>query len=301
MFVIQDKKYKWLVFVIVIIAVTFYTYSVEILTDKGYKASNIMVLRGSTALLLGILGGVLQKKRIIPYQWRPQIARFFLNGFSSFFAILSFTYLSASTVSLMNRLDIPALIIIATLLGQPKSNAQFWLSIWTIIIIVFMALDAKFIDEKPIGFVFAFLNVAIISIGYLLVQKSSQTENAYILNNVFSISNIVFGLSISFIVGNSIYLNPSDLWVILLGAIGQLTIYTVAITLYSWFSVEGARFPYLLAALLITIVEMIYENKFFGISQLGLFLITTGILFTIILNPKTPDLNLRTTLKRFIK
>lgn len=301
MFVIQDKKYKWLVFVIVIIAVTLYTYSVEILTDKGYKASNIMVLRGSAALLLGLIGGLLQKRRIIPNHWQTQIARFFLNGFSSFFAILSFTYLSASTVSLMNRLDIPALIIIATLIGQPKSNAQFWLSIWTIIIIVFMALDAKYIDEEPIGFIFAFLNVAIISIGYLLVQKSSQTENAYILNNVFSISNIVFGLCISFVAGNSIYLNPEDLWVILLGAIGQLTIYTVAITLYSWFSVEGARFPYLLAALLITIVEMIYENKFFGISQLGLFLITTGILFTIILNPKTPDFNLRTTLKRFIK
>ncbi len=301
MAILQEKRLKALTFIGVIVAVTIYTYTTEYLTDKGYKVGNIMTIRGTTALILGCIAGLIFKMKLTPNEFKPQVIRFFINGFASYFSVLSFVYLSATTIGLINRLDIPALILLAIIIGQKKSANQFWLSVWTMIIIGFLAINAQFLDEKPLGFLFAFINVFLISAGYLLVQKTSRSESPVTLNNVFSFSNIIFGLSITFLKNDPLLVKIADLPMIIMGATGQLAIYIFAVKLYQWYSVEKARLPYILTTISIAIFEMIYEHKVFNLSHLTLLLIISGLLLTIILNPGIPRLNFSSQLKRFVK
>jgi len=272
----------------IILAVTFYTYSIEALTDRGYKSSQIMILRGLVALIFGIAISLFKRHSLLPVAWKPQVIRFLAIGIASYFSIVSFAYLSASTVALINRLDIPFLIFLSVFLGQRKSNLQFWLSIWTVIIITFLAVDARFIDEEVIGFLYAFGSIILISIGYFLVQKSSNSENSILLCNVFSLSNIIIGFTVLYFNKHNLKFNIGDVWILIISAISQLLIYTLTIKLYRWIDIEKARLPSVLAVLTIMILEMIFEHKFFSISQIGLSLIIIGLLVTIILNPKTP-------------
>ena len=285
------NKNKWLIYFGIILSVTFYTYSVEALTDRGYSAPNIMTIRGALALLLGLIYSLIRREQLFPKKWKPQFARFFANGFASYLSIVSFIYLSASTVALLNRLDIPFLIFLSVFMGHKKSNLQFWLSIWTVLIITFLAIDARFIDEEVIGFVFAFGSVFLTSVGYLLVKQSSNHETPILICNVFSFSNLVIGIVILFYTGQYFKFSFSDLWIIIIGALSQLFMYALTVTLYRWFDIEKARIPFVIAALSIMLLEMIFEHKIFSISQIGLSLIITGLLVTIILNPQTPTKN----------
>lgn len=284
----KNENIKWLIGIGIILSVTFYTYTVEALTDRGYSAPNIMILRGAVALLFGITYSLIKGVSLFPKKWKPQIARFFTNGFASYLSIISFIYLSASTVALVNRLDIPFIIFLSVFTGQRKSNLQFWLSIWTVVIITFLAIDARFIDEEAIGFVYAIVSVFLISIGYLLVKKSSNDENSILICNVFSLSNLVIGIIILYYNGHNLKFSFTDLWILIIGALSQLFIYTLTVTLYRWFNIEKARLPFVISALSIMLLEMIFEHKYFSISQIGLSLIITGLLATIILNPQTP-------------
>lgn len=285
------NKYKiFLIGVGIILAVTGYTYSIEALTDRGYKSPQIMIYRGSIALVFGIVISIFKRYSLIPITWKPQIIRFFVIGTASYFSIVSFKYLSASTVALINRLDIPFLIFFSIFLGKPKSNLQFWLSLWTVIIITFLAVDARFIDEEVIGFVYAFGSIILISIGYLLVQSSSNSENAFLLCNVFSLSNIIIGFTILFVERLNLSLNIKDVWILIVSGLSQILMYALTIALYRWVDIERARLPSVLAVFIIMILEMILEHKLFSISQIGLTIIIIGLLTTIILNPKTPAL-----------
>lgn len=284
----KNENIKWLISIGIILSVTFYTYTVEALTDRGYSAPNIMILRGAVALLFGITYSLIKGASLFPKKWKPQIVRFFTNGFASYLSIISFIYLSASTVALVNRLDIPFIIFLSVFTGQRKSNLQFWLSIWTVVIITFLAIDARFIDEEAIGFVYAIVSVFLISIGYLLVKQSSNNENSILICNVFSLSNLIIGIIILYYSGHNLKFSLTDIWILIIGALSQLFIYTLTVTLYRCFNIEKARLPFVIAALSIMLLEMIFEHKYFSISQIGLSLIITGLLVTIILNPQTP-------------
>lgn len=288
MVVFKKTNLKWFVGGLVILAVTFYTYSIELLTDRGYKPPQIMVFRGSLAFIFCTVISLVRGYSLLPNVWKPQIFRFFINGIASYLVIVSFKYLSASTIALINRLDVPFLIFLSALSGHQKSNLQFWLSVWTVLIIAFLAIDARFIDEETIGFVYAFIGVLFISMGYFLVKHSSKNENAYLICNIFSLSNIVIGLILLLYKGYSLTIHVKDLWIFLLSALSQVGLYTLAIMLYRWFDIEKARLPFVLATLTTMIIEMLFEHKVFGISQMGLSLLLTGMLITIILNPATP-------------
>lgn len=83
-------------------------------------------------------------------------------------------------------------------------------------------------------------------------------------------------------------LHLQDLWIFAVGAVSQIVMYSMAIFLYRWFDVEKARLPHVLATLVILVLEMLMEQKYFSISQIGLTLLITGMLITIILNPNSP-------------
>jgi len=62
--------------------------------------------------------------------------------------------------------------------------------------------------------------------------------------------------------------------------------------LYRWFPVEKTRLPYVLATVFVLVLEMLVEQKYSSISQIGLTLLITGMLITIIRNPTSPEVHI---------
>jgi len=282
---------------VVMVSYAIYTNSVEYLTDKGYTASQIMVGRGVLSLIISVLIGTVLKQGVFPKEVTLQAGRFLINGASSILFISSFQFLSASTVGLISRLDIPFLIFVSFMVGQRKSQMQFWLSFWAILMIVFLALDARLIEEDPRGFALAFGAVVSVSSGFLILKKVAH-ENPFITSNVFSLSNIFFGLLLMLFQPDQKPMEWQHIGGFVTGAVSQVANYYFAIHLYRKYSPERARLPFILAGILIMGIEMFLEQKLFGLSQIGLTLLVTGLLATISIDAQIPsfDFSLKTRL-----
>lgn len=232
-----------------------------------------------------------KRAKIIPSNWNQQSLRLLVDGSSIWLLYQSFKYLSAASVSLIQRMDIPALIILSVLRKENKSSLQFWLSFWTILLIIFFVLDSKFIDEEPIGFVYAISSVILLATTFFLIKKQTTTESIYVLGNTFAIGLIFFGIIISIFNHSSFIIHVNHIWVFILTGIMQFMIVNTALKLFQWYTAERARLPFIIGVLVTMILEMIIEKKIFSFNQIGLTVLIAGIIITICLNPITPTKN----------
>jgi len=273
----------------VLIIVAINSNVTEYLTGKDYPAPLMLVFYGVFSLVLNCIAGLFTRQAIFPKQWKFQIVRLVNNGISMLLIFISFKYLSAGSVSLIQRTDIPFVIMLSFFLGEKKSNLQFWLSLWSILTVVFMIVDARLINEESGGFGYAFAGVIMISAGYIIIRKSVAVETVYSLSNVNSIGMILVGTITMFVQHYSWYIDPGHLWIFCLGGLMLFAIYVVAIPLYVWYQPERARFPYILGALGTAIIEMIMERKMYPVSQIALILLISGMIMTISLNANAPE------------
>jgi|GEM_PF-2435819 len=283
---------KYLIGAAIVVLISFYGYSVEMLTDRGYTPPQIMAGRGSIALVLGLVLALVKGQQLLPNRWRPQIARFFITGMASYLTILSYRYLSAASVSLINQLDVPLIIFASVALGQKKTAPQFWLSFWTVLVVLYLVIDARFIDEESLGFIYALISVGLVCTGYFLVKRAINHENTFVICNVFSLSNVVFGGVLMLVTNEVPVFYIKDAWIFITGALSQVSLYMLAVVLYRWFPVEKTRLPYVLATVFVLVLEMLVEQKYSSISQIGLTLLITGMLITIIRNPTSPEVHI---------
>jgi drug/metabolite transporter (DMT)-like permease len=282
---------KWVVLLSVILSMSIYVYTIKEMSVRGYSTSENMILRGLFCLSVGVIASKIKGYELIPQNKKTQIFRFFASGFASYFFTASFAYLKASTIALIIRLDIPFLLVLVTLFTNQsknkKSSLQFWLSIWSILIISFITFSGNFSDENPLGYVYAFTSVILIALGYLFMKNSAGKENIFVLSNIFSLSNLLFGLTLLFLNDENIHFELNDIWVFILYTLSQFGIYILSIQLYKWYDVERARLPYVFATFIIFFMEIILGKRAFDIEQFILSIIITGMIITIILNPKT--------------
>lgn len=286
----KKTNLKWSVLGIVILS-TFYVYSIKEIAIRGYSISESMILRGFVSLLIGIVVSKFYRVNLVPQNKKIQFFRFFSSGFTSYFYTASFAFLNASTIALLCRLDIPFLLILATLFtnqeNQKKSNLQFWLSIWTIIIVSYIVMSGSFKNEVTTGYVYVFVSIILIALGSMFIKNSAKNESIFVFNNVFSLSNFLFGLVLWFAYEENFYFNIRDLWIFVLFAFSQLGTYIISIKLYKLYDVERARLPFVVATIAIYFFEILLGKREFDTKHLLLTIIITGMIITIILNPKT--------------
>lgn len=264
--------------------------SIEYLVEAGYPTSLIMVFRGGFAFVLCTGICLFTAQPLFPTKWKYQVVRLINNGISALLLFESYKFLSASSVGLISRVDVPFLILLYFFRGEQKSNLQLWLSLWTIAMIGFLILDARFIDEVPIGFLYALGSVVLVSVSYIMIKKSVETESAYVLSNVNSISYMAVGCFVMFSRHLSWHIGLKHLWIFAITGLMQFATFVIGVWLYKWYSAEKARFPFVIGAIATMGVEMIIEQKWFGLSQIGLSLLLTGMILTISLDPKAPKL-----------
>lgn len=281
---------KWGIFLLAILSTSTYIYTIKEMSNRNYSTSENMIYRGFLCLFIGIVVSKVKGYKIIPQNKKTQIIRFFSSGFASYFYTASFAFLNASTIALLGRLDIAFLLILVALFSNQKENKksslQFWLSIWTIIIVSFVTFSGSFHNEKPLGYFYAFTSIILIALGYVFMKNSAGKENIIVLSNVFSLSNLIFGLSLFFINGEKLNFDLKDSWIFVLYAISQFGIYLLSIQLYKWYNVERARLPYVVATFVIYFLEVVLAKREFDLTQFIFLLIITGMIITIIINPK---------------
>lgn len=274
---------------IFIICLTAINYNlIEYLTEKNYPSSINMAYFGGVALLINIIYALTKKKRIHPKAWLPQLFRIIIDGVSVWLFYESFKYLSASSVAIMQRMDIPFLVLISFYAGHNKSSLQFYLSIWAILILLFFVSDATFIQEDITGFLLTISSVALRSTTYIIIKKQSNHEEKSVLNTTYLLGIFIIGILLSGYNHHSLIVKTGHLPIFIAGGITLFCIVQVALKLFSWYSAERARLPFVSGAFVTMIVEMIIEQKVFSFNQIGLSILITGIMITISLNPSTP-------------
>lgn len=261
---------------------------VEYLVGKSYPSSLIMISSGGIALVINIIYAIIKKKRIFPKFWIPQLIRIVIDGASVWLFYESFKYLSASSVAIVQRMDIPLLVLISFYAGNSKSSLQYYLSFWSFLILAFFVADAKFIDEGIAGFFLSIGSVALRASTYFLIQKQVRYEDDSVLNITYLFGIFTAGLILYFYQQQSINIAPTDIPFFLVGAVSLYIIVQLALKLFAWHPAERARLPFVLGAFATMILEMIIERKIFSFTQIGLSILITGIITTIAINPSPP-------------
>ncbi|WP_026934254.1 hypothetical protein [Christiangramia echinicola] len=279
---------KYILFLSVILLVAADNNGIEALIDKGYSTGIIMLYRGLGALLVFMLFAIYRKSDLKPKRWKPHIFRLIINGLSAWFLIYSFKFLSAGTVALFQRMKLPLLILIAVFSKNHRSSLQFYLSIWTIFIIIFFVLSANIIDEDPKGFLFIGASIVLSAISFFIIKKQSETEGGMSLGVLYLGGIVLWGLGITSYRGAGFEVAFNDLWLFVLSG-GLLALISIcSIILFKRYNAEKVRLPFALGALATLGLEMILENKIFTTSHIGLSVLLIGIMITICLNPSDP-------------
>lgn len=278
---------KYLI-VLLIILIGLNNNSIEYLADENYSTACIMVYRSAISVFL--FGALLffKRKKIVVNNRYLLLLRSFFDGLGIFLIISSFKYLAAGTVSLIQRMDIPLLILLSVFKRESKSSLQFYLSLWAIVLIIFFVSESKLLSEDAIGYAFAIPAVFIASFTFFLIKKHTSQESIEILGFFYSFSLLVWGLSVALITQSSLSIHVKDIWIFMLGGIFQFSVVSSSLYLFQRTSSEKARLPFVLSIIGTMVIEMIIENKLFSFSQLALTAILTGIIATICLNPSAP-------------
>lgn len=237
---------------------------IEELTDKGITGAEILLLRSICNLIAAILIAAYSRKSVLPKQPKLQVGAFICLGLSLLLIFTAYQYISAGSVSTLQRLDIPLLVLFATFGGQSKVS-QTVLAVLAFVLVAALLILNKTTDEDPVGYFIVLSAVVILCVNTLLQKKIAVTENIQTIILISSLSS-VFWSCIRCWQSHSTFANIHfDSLLVIVGlSIINLIIFYIVNDLYKKKSPEVVRYPYLLAAFLTMITEMIVEHKIFN-------------------------------------
>ena len=219
------------------------------------------MLRSSCNLLAAFSIAGFTKTSIIPKQPKLQFGTFMCSGLSLLLVFTAYQYISAGSVSTLQRLDIPLLVLVAAF--NKKSNLlQISLSLLAFVLVAALIVFSKTTNEHPIGYFIVLAAVVIICINTLLQKKIALTENIPTIIFISSISS-VFWSGIQCLQTHATFANihAGNLLVIIGLSIINLIIFYIINDIYKKYNPEVVRYPYLVAAFFTMIVEMVIAQK----------------------------------------
>ena len=250
--------------VVLIVLLVIMNISIEEITDLNVTGAEILLIRSFCNLIFAFILAGVSKQNIFPKKLKLQIVAFFCIGLSLLLVFTSYQYISAASVNTIQRLDIPLLTFL-TLFSGKFSLKRFLLSLLTVSIIIALIFANKSTDENPIGYFLVIIAVIVTSIYTILQKRISIVENIASIMFVVSLSS-VFWSSIRCLQTHTTFVNVSNF--ILASIIGlsiiNFIIFYILNDLYKYHSSEFVRYPYLIAAFVIMLTEMIVEHKIFS-------------------------------------
>ena len=261
---IKKKNKGWSQIGLLVALLVAMNIGIEELTDNGISGAEILLLRSICNLVAAIFIAGYSWKSIIPKQPKLQVGAFICLGLSLLLIFTAYQYISAGSVSTLQRLDIPLLVIIAAFSNQSKLS-QTLLALFAFALVATLLILNKTTDEVPIGYFIVLSAVVILCINTLLQKKIAITENIQTIILISSLSSVFWG-GIRCWQTHSTFANIQlDSLLIIVGlSFINLIIFYIVNDLYKKKSPEVVRYPYLLAAFMTMMTEMIVEHKIFN-------------------------------------
>ena len=238
----------------------------EHILEGGVSTGLFLLLRSS--LILAISMAYSKAKRIsIAHKVSPVLVlRLLCSGLGMYGVLSGYQYISATLVSVLQKTDIIFIFLIGLWYGYRLTKFRGALLLSALFVIVIMILLSGDLDEDLLGYAFVLGGVVLLSVGAHLAKQMSVLENQYVLINVSCYSGIAVGLTMVFLNGYQLS-NPTEIVpLIFLASIVTFYLFRLLSRLYLNHNPEVIQFPSLIAAFLIIIPEMVFEQKVFDVS-----------------------------------
>jgi hypothetical protein len=277
--------------IIIIIASVFYYLTLEHLIHHGNSSSSVLLYRGIITFSITVLLSLKSRQRIVPANINQQLLRMAVSGTALLMIFQSYKYLEASTVCMIARLDIPFAVLIGFVLGKRKVNFKVGLSLFAFLLVLSIFFFAKHIGEGIPGLALAIMSILMLSVSYTLVKKSTDNENNFVILNTTNLGGIAVGLLGGLIFGNLNAFHLADIWIFLLASTSQFLLNYTMCVLYRNREIEHGQRPYLVAALVLLIVEQLCHGFLFDAHHTAIIILVIGVIYLITLkklpvNPK---------------
>lgn len=242
---------------------------IEQLTDADVNAAAILTVRSGFNLAAGLGIALLRQQSIVPQAPRLQAGAFIMLGLSLLLVFTAYEYISAGSVSTLQRLDIP-LLALAGMYGRQLNLKQAGLATGALALVGALLLLNQTTDEDPLGYMLVLGGVAVISMNTLVQKKLAMKENIETIIVIASLSSLCWGALRCWQTGVGFdNLTAAHVLTIFVLSVINLVIFYLVNTMYKKHAPEMVRYPYLLAAFLTMMAEMVVEHKVFNGLLIG--------------------------------
>ena len=234
---------------------------IEMLTSKSMTGAELLLLRAVFNLGLAFGFAHITKEHIVPQKPKLQLATFLCFGLGLLLNFSAYQYISAGSVSILQRLDIPLLVLVS-LFSVRFSWGRFSLSVLAFLVVFLLAFYTQKSGENPLGYFLILGSVVILSINTLIQKQIAQKENLSTIMLVVSLSSVFWGgircwqSDVGFQ-----HLNLEIIVAVLGLAVINLAIFYLVNQLYKKHSPEFVRYPYLISAFGTMVVEMLIKQQ----------------------------------------
>lgn len=263
---ILNSSFQITLLVILLVAMNI---GIEKLTDSGLSGAEILFTRSIFNLIAAFFIAIYTKANIVPKHPKLQLGAFICLGLSLLLVFTAYQYISAGSVSTMQRLDIPILVLLAVF-SQKVNWLQLVLSVSALIGVALLLYFNQTTDEDPIGYMIVLSAVVVMCINTVIQKRIAIAENIPTIIFISSLSSVFWG-GIRCIQTHATFqnLNALTLFTRVILSLINLAIFYLINYVYKNYNPEIVRFPYLLAAFFTMITEMIIEQKIFNPLLLG--------------------------------
>ena len=224
------------------------------LAFNGVSLPTILVFRGMGCLILVLAWAVFKQQSLRPKSLPLQSLRVLVAGTSLLLLTSAYFYIKGTSVGMISRMDVAILILLAPLVGESRTDLQRNLSLLLLLCFGGYAVFSNS-SENPLGYFLAFMGTLGISLGFLLIKKSSTSrENLGVISGVAALSIVIVGLLASTFGGPLMVSHPLAPLAATSGVF-MFFIYQMTVYLYSKMSVAHAEYPTLVAVLLVLPLE----------------------------------------------
>ncbi len=215
-----------------------------------------LIIRGLGCIIMSVIFAYKNNFSLLPKDPKLQLTRLFTAGLGLGLMIASYQYVNASTAAVLFKFDVIFLIFISMFLGN-KVKTMIYYALGAFAFLLTHIFFFKEFSENILGYITALIGTFIISIGFLLLNKSGQSENQAVTCLVPGISISLFGVLLALKKQGNYFdtLNVSLLMALCSGII-MFAIYIYTLKLYKKYSVVFAEILTFICIILLVPIEI---------------------------------------------
>ncbi len=232
------------------------------LSNHGLTTGEILVHRGIFCLFLLLSLCALWGQSLKPKNRPLALKRLALGGAALAFTTASYSELSASAASLVNRLDVAFCVLMGPLFGATlPSGKRRWALFACFVPLGGLVIWSAF-EGTLLGLSFGLVGVTLLSLSYFLLKSATQNETILAVVLVPSVAIVLFGSTQMYLQQSPFRLHDATAY-LLCAAAGAIMFWTYDFTarLYRRMTVSQAEYPTLFSALLVLPAEVLLFSQ----------------------------------------